>query len=79
MGLELPLSTVSYSPEYNPDEYLNQDFKRNVNKENIPQTPVQLKQNTLSYMESIFNNEEKVKNFVKPLFMQRDWLCLAGE
>ena len=28
-----------YSPEYNPDEYLNQDFKRNVNKESIPQTP----------------------------------------
>jgi len=54
-----------YSPEYNPDEYLNQDFKRNVNKENIPQTQAQLKQNTLSYMESIVNNEEKVKNFFK--------------
>jgi len=25
-----------YSPEFNPDEYLNQDYKRNANKYNIP-------------------------------------------
>ena len=54
-----------YSPEYNPDEYLNQDFKRNVNKENIPHTPAQLKKNTLNYMESIVKDKEKVMNFFK--------------
>ncbi len=26
----------AYSPDLNPDEYLNNDFKRNVNSENIP-------------------------------------------
>ena len=25
-----------YSPEFNPDEYLNQDYKRNANKNKIP-------------------------------------------
>jgi len=54
-----------YSPEYNPDEYLNQDFKRNVNKEKIPHTPAQLKKNTISYMESIVNDSQKVRNFFK--------------
>jgi len=24
-----------YLPEFNPDEYLNQDYKRNANKNNI--------------------------------------------
>jgi len=54
-----------YSPEYNPDEYLNQDFKRNVNKEKIPHTQAQLKKNTISYMESIVNDKKKVMNFFK--------------
>ncbi|MDF1881243.1 transposase [Sulfurimonas sp. MAG313] len=31
----------AYSPDFNPDEYLNNDFKRNVNKEHIPVTKVQ--------------------------------------
>ena len=54
-----------YSPEFNPDEYLNQDFKRNVNKEKIPHTQAQLKKNTISYMESIVNDKKKVMNFFK--------------
>ena len=32
-----------YSPEFNPDEYLNQDYKRNANKNNIPTTQSQLR------------------------------------
>jgi transposase len=54
-----------YAPEYNPDEYLNQDFKRNVNKDKIPYTQTQLKKNTISYMESIVNDKQKVRNFFK--------------
>lgn len=51
-----------YSPEFNPDEYLNQDYKRNANKDNIPFTKTELKSNTLAYMESIQNNQQKVAN-----------------
>jgi len=55
----------AYSPEYNPDEYLNQDYKRNANKNNIPKTKKQLKENTLNYMNNIVKNKEKVANFFK--------------
>jgi len=55
----------AYSPDYNPDEYLNQDYKRNANKNNIPKTKTQLKKNTLNYMNDIVNNQEKVANFFK--------------
>jgi transposase len=54
-----------YSPEFNPDEYLNQDYKRNANKNNIPFTKTQLRKNTEKYMNEISNNEEKVANFFK--------------
>jgi len=54
-----------YSPEFNPDEYLNQDYKRNANKNNIPFTKVQLRKNTEKYMIELSQNEEKVANFFK--------------
>ena len=54
-----------YSPEFNPDEYLNQDYKRNANKNNIPETQVQLQKNTEKYMMELLQNEEKVANFFK--------------
>ena len=54
-----------YSPEFNPDEYLNQDYKRNANKNNIPFTKVQLRKNTEKYMNEIVKNQEKVANFFK--------------
>ena len=55
----------AYSPDYNPDEYLNQDYKRNANKNNIPKTKTQLKKNTLNYMNNIVKNPKKVANFFK--------------
>ena len=54
-----------YSPEFNPDEYLNQDYKRNANKNNIPFTKAQLRKNTENYMNEISNNQRKVANFFK--------------
>lgn len=54
-----------YSPEFNPDEYLNQDYKKNANKNTIPFTKTQLKKNTLAYMNDIVENKEKVANFFK--------------
>ena len=43
----------SYSPELNPDEYLNRDLKTNVNAKSTPKTAVQLKENVISFMRSL--------------------------
>lgn len=43
----------SYSPELNPDEYLNRDLKKNVNASRTPATQDELKQNVSSFMHSI--------------------------
>ncbi len=53
----------AYSPDLNPDEYLNQDYKRSANKEQIPTNKKDLKRNTKSYMESLQKNPQKVANF----------------
>ena len=52
-----------YSPEFNPDEYLNQDYKRNANKNSIPNNQKELRENTQNYMENLQNNPQKVTNF----------------
>jgi len=54
-----------YSPEFNPDEYLNQDYKRNANKNNIPTNEKELEKNTLNHMNTLQNNPEKVANYFK--------------
>lgn len=54
-----------YSPEFNPDEYLNQDYKRNANKHHIPLNQKELRTNTLDHMHGLQNNPEKVANFFK--------------
>ncbi len=54
-----------YSPEFNPDEYLNQDYKRNANKNKIPLNQKELKENTLAHMNALQNNPEKVANFFR--------------
>ena len=53
----------AYSPDLNPDEYLNQDYKQSANRDKIPTNKEELKANTLDYMDSLQNNPEKVKNF----------------
>ncbi len=55
----------SYSPDYNPDEYLNQDYKQSANKYNIPTNKEELRRNTQKYMMSLRNNPKKVANFFK--------------
>ncbi len=54
-----------YSPEYNPDEYLNQDYKKNANKNSIPENLKELRNNTLDHMNALQNNPEKVTNFFR--------------
>lgn len=55
----------AYSPDYNPDEYLNQDYKQSANKYELPTTQKELRNNTEKYMVSIQNNPQKVANFFK--------------
>lgn len=55
----------AYSPDYNPDEYLNQDYKQSANKHQIPTTQKELRKNTEKYMFSLQNNPQKVANFFK--------------
>ena len=53
----------AYSPDLNPDEYLNQDYKQSANRNSVPTTKKQLEANTIAYMESLSSNPDKVKNF----------------
>ena len=53
----------AYSPDLNPDEYLNQDYKQSANRNKVPTTKKQLEKNTRTYMEDLANNPQKVKNF----------------
>ena len=52
-----------YSPEFNPDEYLNQDYKRNANKHHIPLNLKELRANTLDHMNALQKDTQKVANF----------------
>jgi transposase len=55
----------AYSPDLNPDEYLNNDFKRNVNKEHIPVNKKELAANTENFMSMLCDNPERVANYFK--------------
>jgi len=39
-----------YSPEHNPDEYLNSDLKRNIGKKPMPRSEKELERNTRSFL-----------------------------
>lgn len=55
----------AYSPDLNPDEYLNNDFKRNVNKEKIPTNKKELTQNTEKFMKMLEENPNRVASYFK--------------
>ena len=55
----------AYSPDLNPDEYLNNDFKRNVNKEHIPRNKEELTKNTERFMKGLEQDQEHVANYFK--------------
>jgi len=58
-----PIFLSPYSPEFNPNEYLNQDCKKNANNNNIPMNLKELEANTLNYMTQLQSNPDKVANF----------------
>ena len=52
-----------YSPEYNPDEYLNSDLKREMSKKPIPKSEKELSTNARSVLKRIQLNPKKVISF----------------
>ncbi len=51
----------SYSPEKNPDEYLNCDLKHGLSNKTAPKDKEQLKDNMQAHMDMLQNNPERVK------------------
>ena len=52
-----------YAPQYNPDEYLNNDLKRTVNRKHIPLDKNELKSNLRSRLRCIQHNPRHVQNY----------------
>lgn len=54
-----------YAPEYNPDEFLNSDLKRNVGNRPMPRNEKEIVKNVRSYMKILQLKPDKVKSFFK--------------
>jgi transposase len=52
-----------YSPELNPDEYLNNDLKGGVNKTGLPDNKEDLRSRVQSFMHRLLHLPEHVRNF----------------
>lgn len=57
--------TSPYSPEINPDEYLNHNLKQNIHSGIIPHTKEQIRNKTERFMHSLQENREKVSCFFR--------------
>jgi len=54
-----------YAPEYNPDEYLNSDLKREIGNRPMPRSEDDIKINVLDYMQKLQLNYHKIISFFK--------------
>lgn len=52
--------TSPYSPEINPDEYLNHNLKQNIHSGIIPHTKEQIRRKTEAFMRGLQNERKKV-------------------
>ena len=52
-----------YSPEYNPDEYLNNDLKRNLGTQAMVKSVEELETNTSQFMEKLSDDSDHVKSY----------------
>lgn len=57
--------TSPYSPEVNPDEYLNHNLKQNVHSGIIPHSKSQIREKTESFMNDLQKHGEKVSAIFK--------------
>ena len=55
----------SYSPERNPDEYLNCDLKYGLSDKPAPKTPEKLKKNLENHMNMLQKNNHRVAKYFK--------------
>lgn len=53
----------SYSPERNPDEYLNCDLKQGLSQKSAPRNQERLKENLEDHMNLLQNNQQRVKKY----------------
>jgi len=54
-----------YAPEYNPDEYLNSDMKRAMEKKPMPRTEADIERNARSFLKEKQLNPDHVKSYFK--------------
>ncbi len=59
-----------YSPEYNPDEYLNSDLKREMSKLPIPGSEEELERNARSVLKRTKRRESRVKSYFDSKFVK---------
>ena len=52
-----------YSPEYNPDEYLNNDLKQSIGTKAMVQNIRELEDNTSAFMARVSNDPVRVKSY----------------
>ncbi|MBR6014410.1 MAG: IS630 family transposase [Selenomonadaceae bacterium] len=64
----------SYSPQLNPDEYLNNMLKKDVHSGKIPHTKEQLEKKTQIFMNKISHQPEKISN----LFLHENLSFIEG-
>ena len=55
----------SYSPELNPDEYLNADLKQRIRSGRLSRSETDLRKKTRSFMRTIQNRPKHVRNYFK--------------
>lgn len=55
----------SYSPEMNPDEYLNCDLKYGISQKEMPKNEEQLRKNVQSHMKLLQNRPDRVVKYFK--------------
>lgn len=55
----------SYSPELNPDEYLNNDLKQNMNRDSIPINKTQLDGKVVNTMKTLSKARSKIRSFFR--------------
>ena len=58
-------SLPPYAPQYNPDEYLNNDITQNIHARSFPKTAEELRDNIRRFMRGTQRNTEKVKSYFR--------------
>ena len=56
-----------YSPEYNPDEYLNNDLKRNLGTQAMVKSVKELEANTQEFMDKLSDKPDNMKSSINHL------------